>query len=534
MVDVTSDYRPQIEWLNKALLDLAQEQSVDGLLDLIVGRLAETEGVALARIWLIRPGDVCETCEMQAECPDQSCCLHLVASAGRSQVDVGEDWCGVSGCFRRFPLGVRKVGLIGATGEAIEVRDVTKDTKWIRRPEWARQEGLRGFAGQPLIFRGQTLGVLALFSRRRIGQVGFFRLRILADHAAAAIANRSAYREVERLKEQLRAENEYLKQEVLDSSSEILGGSPKIRRILEQIDRVAPTDAPVLILGESGTGKELVAQEIHRRSARAQKPLIKVNCASVPSELYESEFFGHAKGAFTGAVKERTGRFELAHEGTLLLDEVGEIPIELQSKLLRVLEGGQFEPVGAQRTQTVDVRILAATNRDLLQQVEEGRFRTDLFYRLNVYPIEIPPLRERRDDIPLLARHFLEQGATRMKCSKPELPQSYFDQLRDYDWPGNVRELKNVLERTIIDFRTGQLRMDLPAASEILPFSAADEGGRVVQDAELRSFELQNITNALEQCDWKIYGEDGAAALLGVPPTTLASRIQRMGIKKRG
>ena len=532
-MSVSVEYQPQIEWLNTILLHMAEEQSADALLGLIVRSLAAIEPVALARIWLIEPGDICSSCIMRAECPDQSACLHLVASAGESSADAEADWSRLDGRFRRFPLGVRKVGHIGATGEPLEVADIEEDSTWIARPEWARREQIRGFAGHPLTFRGETLGVLSVFSRDPIGPVGFLRLRVLADHAAAAIANKRAFQEIERLKQQLQVENEYLREEVLAFSSEILGESPAIRDVREQIDIVAPTNAPVLILGESGTGKELVAREVHLRSTRAEGPMIKVNCTSIPSELFESEFFGHTKGAFTGALKDREGRFELADRGTLLLDEVGEIPLGLQSKLLRVLEDGQFERVGAQRTQTVDVRLVAATNRELFKAVEEGDFRQDLFYRLNVYPIEVPPLRERKEDIPLLAKHFLEQGARRMKCRRPELPVRHLDRLQDYEWPGNVRELRNVIERALINSRCGQFRLDLPKVTETFPLIAVGEGGRIVPEADLRRLERQNVENALEQCGWKIYGNDGAAALLGVRPTTLASRIQRMGLKKR-
>src|SRR5439155_2072722 len=250
---------------------------------------------------------------------------------------------------------------------------------------------------------------------------------------------------------------------------ELIGRGPALEAVARQIDLVAPTDAAVLITGESGTGKELVAREVHRRSRRSQQPLIRVNCASVPRELYESEFFGHAKGAFTGAIKDRAGRFEAADGGTLLLDEVGEIPPELQSKLLRVLQEKQYERVGEERTRTINVRILAVSNRDLKAEVAAGRFRQDLYYRLNVFAIEVPPLRQHKDDIPLLAAHFLAQTARRLKVPLPKLTQAHLARLHSYDWPGNVREMQNLIERALILAQRGPLRFDLPPAEGEAP-----------------------------------------------------------------
>jgi transcriptional regulator with GAF, ATPase, and Fis domain len=311
-----------------------------------------------------------------------------------------------------------------------------------------------------------------------------------------------------------------------------------MQRLLRQIEMVAPTDATVLILGESGTGKELVAREIHRRSRRNNRPLIRVNCASVPRELYESEFFGHAKGAFTGAIKDRAGRFEAANGGTLLLDEVGEIPLELQSKFLRVLQEKQYERVGEETTRTVDVRIIAATNRDLHREVEEGRFRQDLYYRLNVFPVEVPPLRERNDDIPLLAMHFLEQAAQRLHLPMPRFTEAMARRLQSYAWPGNVRELQNATERALILAQKGTLHFDLPDAelSETprAPQPGVGEPGAVeiLTEAEMLQRDKQNLIAALNKASWKVHGDGGAAELLGVKPTTLISRIKKLGLKR--
>ncbi|MCZ6794345.1 MAG: sigma 54-interacting transcriptional regulator [Planctomycetota bacterium] len=534
---------PEVEFesLKCLLLDMAQERSLDALLNLIVNRLVERPHMALVRIWLARPGDICASCRMREECPDQTSCLHLVASAGNPLAESGADWSRLDGDFRRFPFGVRKVGHIAATGEPVEITDVRKDSKWLARPDWAEREGIQGFGGQPLLFKGEVLGVIAVFTRILFVHEGFIWLRMIADHAAASIANARAFEEIERLQKQLELENAYLKKEVSEAKAfgDIIGESPALRQVLDQIELVAPTDARVLILGESGTGKELVAREIHKRSPRRDRPLITVNCASIPKYLYESEFFGHVKGAFTGAVKDRTGRFELADEGTLFLDEVGEIPLELQSKLLRVLQEGQFERVGEEKTRKVNVRIIAATNRDLKEEVAAGRFRQDLYYRLNVFPVEVVPLRGRTEDIPLLAAQFLELAATKLNLARPRLTQANLLRLQAYDWPGNVRELQNVIERAVIVSQSGVLRFDLPQdtipqrpAARKQSKIEANEEVEVTPEDEMRRRERENLLNALRQTGWKIYGAGGAAELLGINPTTLSSRIKKLGLKK--
>ena len=450
--------------LKDLLLEIGQQRSLDAVLRVVVDRLAGEEHIALARIWLIRAGDICSKCPMPDVCFDQARCLHLVASAGRPLVDDGPVWNRLDGGFSRFPLGVRKVGKVAASGECVAVLDVQRGHRVDCPPEWTRQEAIRGFVGQPLVFKGEILGVLAIFTRSPLSQHCLDWLRMIADLTAASIANARAFEEIQSLRIQLELENAYLREEVSDARAfgEIVGQSPALRSITQQIELVAPTDASVLILGESGTGKELVAQEIHRRSQRHERAMVRVNCASVPREIYESEFFGHAKGAFTGAVRDRAGRFELANGGTLLLDEVGEIPLELQSKLLRVLQEGTYERIGEEKTRAVDVRLIAATNRDLKAEVEAGRFRQDLFYRLNVFPIEVPPLRKRKEDIPLLAELFLQQASRRFNRECKGLSQGNIMALQAYDWPGNVRELLNVIERAVITSRAGAIRFDLP------------------------------------------------------------------------
>jgi len=353
-----------------------------------------------------------------------------------------------------------------------------------------------------------------------------------------------AFEEVEALKSQLELHNTYLQEEVVEAKAfgDLVGQSTVLRHIVRQIDVVAPTEASVLILGETGTGKELVAHEIHRRSARKDGPLVRVNCASIPRELFESELFGHVRGSFTGAIRDRAGRFETAEGGTIFLDEVGEIPLDIQNKLLRVLQEKRYERVGDDRTRRADVRIVAATNRDLKKAAAAGKFREDLYYRLNVFPIQVPPLRERMDDIPLLAKHFLELSAKELKCAKPRLTRAAVTQLQSYDWPGNVRELRNVVERAVILARGGVLEFDLPISGQAAPptrpgLRADSPAGsppqpKFLTEAEVERFERDNLVAALEAANWKISGRDSAAELLGVKPTTLLSRMTKWGLKR--
>lgn len=337
----------------------------------------------------------------------------------------------------------------------------------------------------------------------------------------------------------LEFENEFLQDEFRASFGNIVGQSPALRKVLSQIATVAPTEANVLILGESGTGKELVARAIHDMSARKERSLVRVNCASIPKELFESEFFGHIRGAFTGAIKDRVGRFELADDGTLFLDEVGEIPLDLQSKLLRVLQEGQFERVGDERTRTVKVRLITATNRDLLAEAKAGRFRLDLYYRLSVFPIEVPALRDRLEDIPPLADHFIKQASRRLGIARPRLRKAHVQELQSYDWPGNVRELQNVIERAVILAKDGLVQFDLPnRANRDGALNGASRGLSETKDDglsldQLATREREIVTAALRRTNWKIYGSDGAAALLQIKPTTLASKMKRLKIQKQ-
>ncbi len=333
-------------------------------------------------------------------------------------------------------------------------------------------------------------------------------------------------------------ENEFLQDEVRLNFGDILGQSPAIQKVLAQITTVAPTEANVLVLGESGTGKELVARAIHDLSARKDHPLVRVNCASIPKELFESEFFGHVRGAFTGAIKDRVGRFELADGGTLFLDEIGEIPLDLQSKLLRVLQEGQFERVGDERTRTTKVRLIVATNRDLLAEAKTGHFRLDLYYRLSVFPIEVPPLRERLEDIGILAQHFIKQSARRLGVARPRLNKRHLQELQSYDWPGNVRELQNVIERAVILARGGQLQFELPLRTSrngLVPDQKLASGGEEDDELSLDELVIREraiVSKALGRSRGKIYGADGAAALLKIKPTTLVSKMKRLGLRR--
>jgi PAS domain S-box-containing protein len=338
-------------------------------------------------------------------------------------------------------------------------------------------------------------------------------------------------------RERLARENAYLNAELREEGrfGSIIGESAVIKDLLSEVEVVAPTDASVLISGGSGTGKELFARAIHERSARANRPLVRVNCAAVPSELFESEFFGHVKGAFTGAVRDRVGRFQLADGGTLFLDEVGEIPLPLQGKLLRVLQEGQFERVGEARTREVDVRLVAATNRCLAQEVEDGRFREDLYYRVNVFPLAIPPLSMRSEDIAPLALHFIEHACERFHLPQASMSMSQRRALERYSWPGNVRELQNVVERAVIVARGGPLQFTLGSQQSTGSYPTVAPGPPPADQLtldDLKQLEREVIVHALEQTQWKIYGDDGAAARLGLPPTTLASKIKKLGLER--
>jgi transcriptional regulator with GAF, ATPase, and Fis domain len=526
------------------LLDIAQERSVEPILQKIVACAVERTQFVFSQVWLLEKGDLCATCKYRSECADQSRCLHLVAGRGRSLPSPAKGVRPYEDLNARIPLNLGPLGEAVASGELKLIRSSGKQPVSAAGFEWLREEGILECGIQPIEFKGEVLGATVGFAREYLPESFTPWGRIFADHVGAALANARAFDEIQRLKEQLELQNSYLQEAVVEAKSfgDLVGQSAALRHIVSQIDLVAPTEASVLIQGETGTGKELVAHEIHRRSARQAGPLVRVNCASIPRELFESEFFGHVRGSFTGAVKDRAGRFETAEGGTLFLDEVGEIPLDIQNKLLRVLQEKRYERVGDDRTRRADVRIVAATNRDLKKAVAAGRFREDLFYRLNVFPIQVPPLRDRTDDIPLLAKHFVEQSSKDLKCAKPRLTRAAVAKLQGYDWPGNIRELRNVIERGVILAHGGALDFDVPLAGRSAPparsslRSDSSAGtlpqSRFLTEAELERFERDNLLRVLEAAKWKIKGPDGAAELLGVKPTTLVSRMEKWGLKK--
>ena len=388
-----------------------------------------------------------------------------------------------------------------------------------------------------MIVEGKIIGSLGFDSyTRKIDWSAKYisRLKLVSHIFANAITRKKqqeelykAYQELEKLKNQYKYESEYLQEEIKIESNfdEIIGRSGTLRKTLRKVEQVAPTDSTVLILGETGTGKELLARAIHHISKRSERPLIKVNCAALPTYLIESELFGHEKGAFTGAINQHIGRFEVADQGTIFLDEIGEMPLELQVKLLRVLQEGEFERIGNPKTISVDVRVIAATNRNLLSEVEKGNFRQDLYYRLNVFPVEVPALRDRREDIPFLVRQFVSKSGKKIGKSIHTIPQKVFTLLQKHSWPGNIRELENVIERAVITSENNVL-----ALSDFLVQTSTSKDDTL--SGSLEEVERKYILKVLHSCNWKIEGVDGAGVILNLNPSTLRSRMNKLGIKK--
>jgi formate hydrogenlyase transcriptional activator len=408
-------------------------------------------------------------------------------------------------------------------------------------------EGIQSYCVVPLVAMGNSIGTFTVWSeaKNRYSEADADLLQEVANQVALAIANMKSYEEIAALKARLEKENVYLQEEIraVHNFEEIVGNSPALLELLRRVDQVAPTDSSVLIYGETGTGKELIARAIHDRSARKNRPLVKVNCSAISAGLVESELFGHVKGAFTGAFERRIGRFELADGGTLFLDEVGELPLETQVKLLRVLQEREFEPVGSNRPVRVDVRIIAATNRSLRESISAGSFRTDLYYRLNVFPLEMPPLRERRFDIPQLAMFFLSRYSRNLGKRMEGISAAAMERLKSYSWPGNVRELQNVIERALILSHGPILELDPDLASvfapEVLPNApseAASEtrprGSATSMLPTLQDVERAHILTVLRQTRGVIEGASGAAKTLGMHPNTLRHRMGKLGIKR--
>jgi formate hydrogenlyase transcriptional activator len=643
--------------LSLAVTVAGEHRTLD-VLDAIVRGLAAQPGVALARIWLLLPGDLCDDCFLRDECADHTQCLHLVASAGVSQDTPPEDWSFLQGHFRRIPLNRRKVGSIGASGDSLLVKDSVPENESIGTPDWATREGVRGFAGHALVFRGKILGVLAVFSREALSEQEFGWLKMFADQAAVAITNAQAFEDRERerqraeeaLREQARqvrqvmdlaplhmfvweadatasygnraareyfgpippksprvflelvthpedleklwaglqgalsreeafemearmrrhdgqfrwflyqisplrdeqgriarwcgtridiedrkhaedrtrGENLVLREEIdkVSMFESIVGTSPALRAVLARVAKVARADSTVLITGETGTGKELVARAIHKRSPRSARAFVSVNCAAIPRDLVASELFGHEKGAFTGALQRRLGRFELAEGGTIFLDEIGELPAETQIALLRILQEREFQRVGGNISIQADVRVIAATHRDLPAAIDAGTFRGDLFYRINVFPVEVPPLRERKEDIRLLIEYFIDRYASKAGKKIRRIDKKSLDRLQSYPWPGNIRELQNVIERSVIVCDTEDFSVDESWLSH------KNNASRPLSH-ELSTQEREIIEAALAESKGRVSGPSGAAAKLGMPSSTLDSKIKSLKIDKR-
>jgi formate hydrogenlyase transcriptional activator len=429
-----------------------------------------------------------------------------------------------------MPVDGSPVQILLETGRSLYVPDLSRETRF--RPDL--MDNFRRF--------GVQSGFWVLLARgdRRFGSLSFASQSLdaydpedrelmehIGRHVTIAVENALAFEKIAALRQRIEDEKVYLEEEIRTEYrfDEIVGGSPALRRVLKQIETAAPTDSTVLIHGETGTGKELVARAIHQLSRRNHTTFVKLNCSAIPSALIESELFGHEKGAFTGAIAQRIGRFELAHRGTLFLDEIGELPAEIQPKLLRVLQDGQFERLGGNRTIESDVRLVAATNRDLRGMVNDQTFRRDLYYRVNVFPITIPPLRDRREDIPTLVRYFVQEYATRMRKPIESIPAETMSALVNYSWPGNVRELRNVLERSVIVTSGSKLRVPRDAFDDV-----ATTNGSVVSMADA---ERRHIMEALQATNGVVGGPKGAAALLGMKRSTLQSRMQKLGISAK-
>ncbi|AKU98547.1 Response regulator of zinc sigma-54-dependent two-component system [Labilithrix luteola] len=492
--------------LGRVSLRMASTLELDGVLDEITRGLGRDLDAALARVWLVRKGE-----------PRY---LELVASAGLSER--------LDGSHSRVPVGELKIGAIAATRAPVCSNDLLGDPRFTDKT-WIRQSGLLAFGGYPLVFDKEVLGVLAMFARRPLTDAEFDRLGIFAAHASVAIKNAELFAEVTDLSQRLEAENTYLKEELHEGRpSGIVGQSTMLTRALGELERVARTDSTVLLGGETGTGKELFARALHEMSPRRGQPLVKVNCAAIAPSLIESELFGHEKGAFTGALQRRLGRFELAQGGTLLLDEIGELPLETQAKLLRVLQEHEVERVGGTQPIRLDVRIVAATNRDLAAEVRANRFRADLFFRLNVFPIRVPPLRERREDIPSLIDALVRALATRLRFEPKGVEEDAISYLQAYDWPGNVRELQNVLERASILARGNRIRLeDLPelrnAIEELLPVPTDDDTSSIPLKARVDAYERSLVADALRRAQGN---QSEAARLLRTSRATLQYKMK--------
>jgi formate hydrogenlyase transcriptional activator len=419
-------------------------------------------------------------------------------------------------------------GVVWQSQQPLITSNLSELSRWPRLLERVQRYGVQSYCFLPLTSARRRLGTLVFTSKQPTTYDGSDLpfLRLVANQVAAAVENALAWEEIEALRDKLAKEKEYLEEEVRSEHAfgDIVGENAALRAILKHVETVAPTESTVLIHGETGTGKELIARALHDLSPRKSRTFVKLNCAAIPTGLLESELFGHERGAFTGAIKQKTGRFELAHQGTLFLDEVGDIPLELQPKLLRVLQEQEFERLGSTKTIRVNVRIVAATNRDLTEMIAEGRFRRDLYYRLNVFPIALPPLRERTDDIPHLVRHFTQDFARRMGRRIVSIPPPVMEALVRYPWPGNVRELQNVIERAVILSKGPTLQV---AIADLQPEAPPAATSVTLSDAE-----KEHILRVVREANWVLGGANGAAARLGMKRSTLHWKMRKLGISR--
>jgi len=528
----------QVELLRRVTRHMTTAEDFATVLQSIADALVAQAGAVVAHIYLYLDDDECPVCRTRArEGP----------AAGGARGVTGRDLHLVTMSGAHFaPDGSRHLvphALDTPAARMIHSPVPVSRDDFVDDPEWRagdprfaeimRRLEVRGTICYPLVHRGERLGALGYLSRSPIDPVVFELLGIFADQAAMVIRSAQLFREVATHRERLQSENAYLEDEIRSDANftHIVGTSTALQGVLRKVRQVAPVETTVLLTGETGTGKELIARAIHDASPRKDRPLIKINCGAIPQGVVESELFGHERGAFTGAMQQRIGRFELAHQGTLFMDEVGELPLETQVKLLRVLQEREFERVGGTKPIAVDVRLIAATNRDLEAEVAAGRFRADLFYRLNVFRIRIPPLRERPDDIPPLVQHLLAQLQRKLAKPLKGVSEETMAQLRRYPWPGNIRELQNVLERAAV-LATGPIvALHDPLRPSAMAGSAAS--GEVTIST-LEDGEREHIRRALKESGGKVHGPGGAAEMLGINPSTLRSRMQKLAIDARG
>jgi formate hydrogenlyase transcriptional activator len=459
--------------------------------------------------------------------------LHDTASnVMRLHVLVSPDWQGAPFIMDLSPDD-DPAGLVWQTQQPFIISKLSEWQRWPVLYERIQQYGMQSGCWLPLATARRRLGTLVFTSKQpaTYDKVDVHFLQLIANQVAVAVENALAFQEIEALKDKLAKEKAYLEDEVRTEHNfgDIVGESAVLRDVLKKVETVAPTDSTVLICGETGTGKELIARAVHDFSPRKDRTFIKLNCAAIPTGLLESELFGHEKGAFTGAIAQKLGRFELANQGTLFLDEVGDIPLELQSKLLRVLQEQEFERLGGTRTIKVNVRLVAATNCDLAKMVADKDFRSDLYYRLNVFPLVLPPLRERQDDIPRLVRHFTHRFARRMHRHIDTVPSSVMGALVRYPWPGNVRELQNVIERAVILSKGPELQVSM---SDLQAIPAQTDAGATPEPITLTDAEREHIIAALTATGWVVGGPKGAATRLGMNRSTLLKKMQKLGISR--